>query len=453
MELRNKSAFAVSISALLIFAASRIKGQFIQCCSGASCGSCQAAILQSICLSDAGSNWIPNNPSCNAGDGCCIPPGGGVGPVTTQNPFQTTLPWWLTTTQNPFFTTAPPWWQTTQPWWQTTPFNPFQTTLFPGQQGICSGRIVRSSSVSASGVGVSVFGEASAGDSQIVSQFIRGGTDSIFNVNINDTKISRVKRIVGGEPAVDGHLCYQVAIILATNQQLVATGALIADNYVLTSYSSILRADPTGNNLRLILGGKASVIPQFGAPANTAYRVIRVIQHPNFMQRYGPGFPINDVALLQIDTTSQPVQPNTVCKLCLAPVVPELRRVFVSGYGSQAENVQVPDGILRRVSVPLIPKPVCQNVFKTIFPQNFVFDANSMCAGGEPGRDTCNKDGGAPLVGEDFQNNRFLLGVSSWGYGCGRAGYPGVYTNVTSVASWIGSVTSFLTISGPSGNG
>ena len=32
---------------------------------------------------------------------------------------------------------------------------------------------------------------------------------------------------------------------------------------------------------------------------------------------------------------------------------------------------------------------------------------------------------------------RVLVGVTSWGFGCGEDGYPGIYARVTSQLGWI----------------
>lgn len=46
-------------------------------------------------------------------------------------------------------------------------------------------------------------------------------------------------------------------------------------------------------------------------------------------------------------------------------------------------------------------------------------------------------DSGGPLVSVSGESDGTLVGVASFGIGCGRENYPGVYANVASVRSWI----------------
>ncbi|MGI8462520.1 MAG: trypsin-like serine protease, partial [Solirubrobacterales bacterium] len=52
------------------------------------------------------------------------------------------------------------------------------------------------------------------------------------------------------------------------------------------------------------------------------------------------------------------------------------------------------------------------------------------------GRDSCSGDSGGPLTIGDASAPK-LLGVTSYGRGCGRSGFPGVYSDVLALTSFI----------------
>ncbi|CAG5110809.1 Oidioi.mRNA.OKI2018_I69.chr2.g5169.t1.cds [Oikopleura dioica] len=92
-----------------------------------------------------------------------------------------------------------------------------------------------------------------------------------------------------------------------------------------------------------------------------------------------------------------------------------------------------------QVSVPLIPRSKCVKLPK---PYNLV-SPYAICAGfDEGGQDACTGDSGGPLLCQTGEESPWIVyGVTSWGYGCGRAGKPGVYTRVNLYNKWITSVT------------
>nr|CAI5866442.1 unnamed protein product [Callosobruchus analis] len=65
---------------------------------------------------------------------------------------------------------------------------------------------------------------------------------------------------------------------------------------------------------------------------------------------------------------------------------------------------------------------------------------NMLCAGyPDTGKkDSCQGDSGGPLVTRKRNSSRYeVIGIVSWGNGCARPGYPGVYTRVTQYVDWI----------------
>ncbi|GLV41089.1 uncharacterized protein CBL_04613 [Carabus blaptoides fortunei] len=97
---------------------------------------------------------------------------------------------------------------------------------------------------------------------------------------------------------------------------------------------------------------------------------------------------------------------------------------IVSGYG-RLENDESTD-VLHSVKVHTISREECKKKYK----QNPVTD-RMFCTTSDK-KDSCQGDSGGPLVA----NNK-LIGIVSWGRGCGVAKYPGVYTRVSQVRAWI----------------
>ncbi|MEV5609614.1 serine protease [Streptomyces sp. NPDC052225] len=83
---------------------------------------------------------------------------------------------------------------------------------------------------------------------------------------------------------------------------------------------------------------------------------------------------------------------------------------------------------LRAARVQVLADAVCQEAYPGSSDGKYL-PSSMLCAGElEGGRDACQGDSGGPLVAQGR-----LIGLVSWGSGCGRAGSPGVYTRVSDV--------------------
>lgn len=82
---------------------------------------------------------------------------------------------------------------------------------------------------------------------------------------------------------------------------------------------------------------------------------------------------------------------------------------------------------LRSAPVTVLADSACERAYPGGSGGRYV--ASSMLCAGDPagGRDACQGDSGGPLVAQGR-----LIGLVSWGSGCGRADAPGVYARITS---------------------
>jgi len=89
---------------------------------------------------------------------------------------------------------------------------------------------------------------------------------------------------------------------------------------------------------------------------------------------------------------------------------------------------------LMETQVNLISRQTCAASYA-----NTAYILNSMLCAGNQDHDACQGDSGGPL---EIQSPKgwLLIGVVSFGVGCGSEIYPGVYTEIASYSSWISRV-------------
>jgi trypsin len=84
---------------------------------------------------------------------------------------------------------------------------------------------------------------------------------------------------------------------------------------------------------------------------------------------------------------------------------------------------------LQGVEVPIVEYQKCLQALE----KGEKIPEDVVCAGFlEPGKDACQGDSGSPLAIEGV-----LVGLVSFGVGCGSSNYPGFYTNVADHIGWI----------------
>ncbi|XP_062130648.1 trypsin eta [Drosophila sulfurigaster albostrigata] len=104
------------------------------------------------------------------------------------------------------------------------------------------------------------------------------------------------------------------------------------------------------------------------------------------------------------------------------------RNALVIGWGYQEEwGPSSPH--LEQTSVPIVGSDECNSIYGAGEVTERMICAGNVAQGGN---DACQGDTGGPLIIDEE-----LVGLVSWGRGCGRPGYPTVYTYVASFKSWI----------------
>ncbi|XP_039962956.1 seminase-like [Bactrocera tryoni] len=219
-------------------------------------------------------------------------------------------------------------------------------------------------------------------------------------------------RITGGRTTTIARAPYMVQI--RYNGKFECGGTLISTTHVLTAAHCIKGKRRAG----FIIHANTTRLSQAG--------IRRRVSRAFVPRRFTTATKRMDVAVLKLaaainGTYAQPIG------LCNTRLTAGLRMTIL-GWGTTSESSSRASNVLRRVNVPVIRKAKCRRQYRNIQ----TLTRTMFCAGVPGTKDSCSGDSGGPAV-----HNGRVCGIVSFGYGCARPNYPGVYTSVPMVRRFI----------------
>jgi secreted trypsin-like serine protease len=223
--------------------------------------------------------------------------------------------------------------------------------------------------------------------------------------------------IVGGTRAAQGEFPFMVRLSMGCG------GALYSARLVLTAAHCV---NGTGTN--------TSITATLGAVDLQSSSRIQI--RSNYVYR-APGYNGSgkDWALIRL---ASPVTGLATLPIATSTAY-DTGTFTIAGWGSAREGGPQQRYLLK-ATVPFVSDASCDASYG-----GDVIVAEEICAGyASGGTDTCQGDSGGPMFRRGANNAWVQVGITSWGYGCARPNYPGVYTQVSYFASAIASAAASL---------
>jgi secreted trypsin-like serine protease len=243
-------------------------------------------------------------------------------------------------------------------------------------------------------------------------------------------------KIVGGQDAQMGAFPWQV-MFWDYKRRSFCGGALLNERWVATAAHCFEglkdRNAQQATPIEVRLGRHDQTATAEDSQVVTG--IAEIIRHPDFNKDTFD----NDLALVKLD--DHIIFSDYVMPICLGEskeLTEEtffrhhtLRMGHVTGWGQLKESGPQPK-FLQELRMPLVPQNTCKTSTQ------FKVTGNMFCAGyaQEIVGDACKGDSGGPFVAQ-HDTKWHLLGVVSWGEGCGRSGKYGFYTKVSNYLNWI----------------
>lgn len=259
------------------------------------------------------------------------------------------------------------------------------------------------------------------------SQAIVGG-----NLVTSDAKYPWVAAIFTGSDPGSGQFCG--GILVASDVVVTAahcTDELLNNLAIGLPLDPFRTRDPAGLRLKVMVGSR-----YLGANRGEQRYVSEVREHPSVDLT---------VLVLESPVTVDPIpylRPGSAAFLDAPGTT-----ATILGWGLTSEGGSG-SRTMREAEVPIVSDASCGQSYADPFwdpipvvgPEfGWGWDPSIMICAGYPegGTDTCQGDSGGPLVVKRLDGSWILAGDTSFGEGCARPGYPGVYGELRAAAAFI----------------
>jgi secreted trypsin-like serine protease len=230
-------------------------------------------------------------------------------------------------------------------------------------------------------------------------------------------------KIVNGVQSTSGDWPWMCSMLY--NGRHICGGSLINEKWIVTAAHCLSGTNPASYVFECGIHHRTNK-----EPWTRSFKVTRIIRHANYNSQTMQ----NDIGLMELAATAYVPSTTTFNNYIIPVCIPATTTNFASqvsyatGWGtlsSGAASLPLP---LYEVGLRTWTNAECQAYATNVVP------TLQVCAGG-PNKDTCQGDSGGPLVYLNPATSKWeLIGLTSWGYGCGQGG---VYTRLSPYRSWM----------------
>jgi secreted trypsin-like serine protease len=229
------------------------------------------------------------------------------------------------------------------------------------------------------------------------------------------------EKVVGGHQAVPGDHGWMTG--MRRNSAFICGSSVINNRWVITAAHCVFGSS-NPNVYMLDVGGHDRLTQETWVHS---VRVERIIMHP----QYSSATLRHDIALMK---TAEAIRIDNyyIVPVCIPDGSEDWagQHGWATGWGTLFSGGSV-SRYLMQVRMIHLTHERCKQRFGAS-----VDTALQMCGGEVGGNiDTCQGDSGGPYVFHSNRTNRwYLIGITSWGYGCGDGG---VYTRTSGYFNWV----------------